>query len=223
MTTPTDLLARLRAVLTAAEAMTPGPLRVVEGSNRHVLHRVIGVTGDGLSTFIVTDANHRAMPEADAAGFVALKNATTDLAALLALVEAPAPHVDRDDLALAMVAAGDNSGHADAIRSGRTPLPGWALAAASVAIARLTGQAPAPLTVGAAMPIGDALRSLAVLEWSDDNDWHQYDPVERGYRFRHRRALTWSPWRKSAAPKNVTVRLVPLTDADRDPNERGPL
>ena len=228
-TIPTDLLARLRAVLTTTEAMTPGtwsthedvPRAIVADADPHM--SLLGLDVDGCAIVY---------KPADAAGLVALRNATADLAALLALVEAPAPHVDRDDLALAMVAAGDNSGHADAIRSGRTPLPGWALAAASVAIARLTGQAPAPLTVGAALAdprVQDGSHVVGVRGLVDPgpNFYMQF----RVDRYVQSRMLlgqgAWMTWGVhsivNGADLALPCRLVPLAVADRDPNERGPL
>ena len=331
-TIPTDLLARLRAVLTAAEAMTPGPWTV---------HLPSSLDRDDLAHIETPDrtcewqwfAWDEPGAEENMRGLVALRNATADLAALLALVEAPvsvptwtvepygrdgllqhtitrgdvrltvrsgyddfqtfaqvtyrtvlvrsswfggmlhrvpeaiaeakaaalgwareigavalvetpAPHVDRDDLALAMVAAGDNSGHADAIRSGRTPLPGWALAAASVAIARLTGQAPAPLTVGAALADPRVQDGSHGVEYRDGGMWRQLRSAKReslltraflqGFRGSPpERAMSWSAWMSTRSHRDsaevwaeeyaLPCRLVPLTVADLDPATRGPL
>ena len=209
-TIPADLLARLRAVLDAPiawavdddESASDVPVFFDEQDAKDKRGEWVGDHIDGGMTEAEAEAAVRVVP---------LVRYTTDLAALLALVEAPAGV--EPTCACGSRLVGGVPG--DAARFG------WVCY--ECRLAKVEFADGTPLTVGAAMPIGDALRSLAVLEWSDDNDWHQYDPVERGYRFRHRRALTWSPWRKSAAPKNVTVRLVPLTDADRDPNERGPL
>lgn len=191
MTIPTDLLARLRAVLTAAEAMTPGPWLTESGPRlRGAISTEIGglprqvANADGQAPQfedprIVPDPADR--QHANAVGIVALRNATADIASLLTLVEAPAP-----------------------------------------------------LTVGAALADPRVQDGSHVVEYSGKHDVAEYRQTRvdaGGFRIwsRWRLADRWGPWRDNGntaldgCDVRKPCRLVPLTDADRDPATRGPL
>ena len=95
-------------------------------------------------------------------------------------------------------------------------------------------EAPAPLTVGAALADPRVQDGSHVAEYSGEHDVAEYRQTRvdaGGFRIwsRWRLADRWGPWRDNGntaldgCDVRKPCRLAPLADADCDPNERGPL
>ena len=110
-------------------------------------------------------------------------------------------------------------------------------AALRTAIARAISDATAARgTVGGQTgPVGKLLGSHAIVEWYLAPDWYQARIGQDGYgmvrradlRWRHENARGWSswgqPWGRPGRHMDQPARLVPATEADADPSQRGPL
>ena len=250
-TIPTDLLARLRAVLTAAEAMTPAPVAwsryrdgvfigIFEGPTdprtvhdpgprfefRPLVEAPVSVPtwtvepfGDGLTRHTITRGRVRLTV---LAGY---DDGMTH--GEIAIVYGPG----RDDVIRKSWFGGGNRTAEESLAEAKAGTLAMAREIGAVALV----ETPAPLTVGAAMADPRVQDGSHVVEYVDGGCYEQLRvTLNRGDRLHVRfrdatgefsRAWTvgWIPAAPTATRYTYPCRLVPLADADRDPNERGPL